>query len=337
MTTMRAWVVHEPGPLDSGPLRLVTRPVPTPGRDEVLVRVECCGVCRTDLHLAEGDLPPRRPDVSPGHQVVGRVVSTGSDVVEVAEGARVGVAWLRRTCGQCRWCRHGQENLCTAPEFTGWDADGGLAEYVVAPAAFTYPLPDDSPAELLAPLLCAGIIGYRALKRAEMPPGGRLGLYGFGSSAHLTAQLAVAQGAELYVVTRDEAGRKLAERLGAVWTGGLSDRPPVPLDAAIVFAPAGEVVPPALEAVGRGGNVALAGIHMTDVPSLDYARHLFLEKDLRSVTANTRADGEEFLRLAGRLGVRPEVTEYAFDELDKAMGDISGGRLGGSAVVRVSS
>jgi propanol-preferring alcohol dehydrogenase len=340
METMRAWVVHEPGPLDSEPLRLVTRPVPTPGPDEVLVRVECCGVCRTDLHLAEGDLPPRRPDVSPGHQVVGRVVSAGSDVAqgsEVAVGARVGVAWLRRTCGQCRWCRHGQENLCTAPEFTGWDADGGLAEYVVAPAAFTYPLLDGAPAELLAPLLCAGIIGYRALRRAELPQGGRLGLYGFGSSAHLTAQVASAQGAELYVATRDEGGRKLAERLGAVWTGGPTDRPPEALDAAIVFAPAGEIVPPALEAVGRGGVVVLAGIHMTDVPAMDYARHLFLEKVLRSVTANTRADGEEFLRLASRLGVRPEVTEYAFEDLDTAMSDLAEGRLAGSAVLRVSS
>jgi propanol-preferring alcohol dehydrogenase len=333
---MRAWVVEAPGPIGSGPLRLVERPVPDPAPDEVLVRVACCGVCRTDLHLAEGDLPPRRPRVTPGHQAVGEVVRVGDAVTGTAQGDRVGVAWLRRTCGACRWCRRGAENLCPTPSFTGWDADGGFAEYVVAPAAFTYPLPADVPAESLAPLLCAGIIGYRALQRAALPPGGRLGLYGFGSSAHLTAQLALAQGAELYVVTRDEGGRRLASELGATWTGESEARPPVPLDSAIVFAPAGELVPRALEALGRGGTVAVAGIHLSDIPPLVYDRHLFLEKDLRSVTANTRADGADFLRLAHRLGVTAHVVVYPFEELDRALTDVATGRSTGSAVLRVA-
>ena len=333
---MRAWIVESPGPIASGPLRLVERPEPEPARDEVLVRVVCCGVCRTDLHLAEGDLPPRRPGVTPGHQAVGEVVRAGEDVGDLAPGDRVGIAWLRRTCGACRWCRRGAENLCPTPSFTGWDADGGFAEYAVAPAAFTYRLPTDVPAESLAPLLCAGIIGYRALHRAALPPGGRLGLYGFGSSAHLTAQLALAQGAELYVVTRDEGGRRLATELGAVWTGAADARPPVPLDSAIIFAPAGELVPRALEAVGRGGTVAVAGIHLSDVPSLVYDRHLFLEKDLRSVTANTRADGADFLSLAHRLGVSAHVVGYPFEELDGALADVATGRATGSAVLRVA-
>jgi propanol-preferring alcohol dehydrogenase len=310
--------------------------LPEPARDEVLVRVVCCGVCRTDLHLAEGDLPPRRPGVTPGHQAVGEVVRAGEDVGDVAPGDRVGIAWLRRTCGACHWCRRGAENLCPTPSFTGWDADGGFAEYAVAPAAFSYRLPADVPAESLAPLLCAGIIGYRALHRAALPPGGRLGLYGFGSSAHLTAQLALAQGAELYVVTRDEGGRRLASELGAVWTGAADARPPVPLDSAIIFAPAGELVPRALEAVDRGGTVAVAGIHLSDVPSLVYDRHLFLEKDLRSVTANTRADGTDFLRLAHRLGVSAHVVGYPFEELEGALADVATGRATGSAVLRVA-
>jgi propanol-preferring alcohol dehydrogenase len=290
-------------------------------------------VCRTDLHLAEGDLPPRRAGTVPGHQVVGRVVGSGPDQTRFVDGDRVGIAWLRATCGHCRWCRSGAENLCPDSTYTGWDADGGFAEYAVVPAAYAYQLPEDPPDVVLAPLLCAGIIGYRALRRAELPAGGRLGLYGFGSSAHITAQVARARGADLYVVTRGDKGAVLARDLGAVWTGSPGEQPPTPLDSAIVFAPAGELVPEALAAVGRNGTVALAGIHMTDVPGFDYDRHLFLEKTLTSVTANTRADGEELLRLAPRLGVQVHVTEYAFDEVDRALADLAGGRLTGSAVI----
>jgi propanol-preferring alcohol dehydrogenase len=321
-----------------GRLRLGTRPRPTPGRGELLVEVRVCGVCRTDLHLVEGDLAPRRPagpPVVPGHQAVGRVAEVGPDVHDVGVGDRVGVAWLRRTCGECRWCREGRENLCPRSEYTGWDADGGLAEYCTVPAAYAYPLPGGFDDETVAPLLCAGIIGYRALRRARVPAGGRLGIYGFGSSAHITAQIARAQGAELYVMTRGEASRQLARDLGAVFVGGPADSPPVPLDSAIVFAPAGDLVPPALEALDRGGTLALAGIHLSDVPTLGYQRHLFYERDLRSVTSNTRRDGAELLRLASRLPLRVHTTSYALEEADRALRDLAAGTLAGSAVVRV--
>jgi len=299
----------------------------------VLLRVTSCGVCRTDLHLAEGDLAPRRANAVPGHQVIGRVVASGPDQHRFSAGDRAGIAWLRGTCGQCRWCRSGAENLCPESLYTGWDADGGFAEYAVVPAAFAYRLPEASPDRLLAPLLCAGIIGYRALRRAQLPPGGRLGIYGFGSSAHITAQVARARGAELYAVTRGAAGAELARSLGAVWVGGPEEPPPVELDSAIVFAPAGELVPLALAALGRGGTVALAGIHMTSVPPLDYDRHLFQEKTLTSVAANTRADGEELLRLAPRLGLDLHVSEYPFTEVDRALSDLASDRLSGSAVI----
>jgi propanol-preferring alcohol dehydrogenase len=330
---MRAWVVEHPGPATGTPLRLVERSVPEPGPGEVLVRVEACGVCRTDLHLAEGDLPQRRPGVAPGHQVVGTVVANGKGTSRFEAGARVGIAWLRSTCGECRWCREGRENLCPRSAYTGWDADGGFAEYAVVLAAFAYPLHPAMPAEQAAPLLCGGIIGYRALLRARLPPGGRLGLYGFGSSAHMTAQVARAQGAELYVMTRGEQNRELARTLGAAWVGDADATPPEPLDAAIVFAPVGTLVPVALAALARGGTLALAGIYMSEVPPLDYQQHLFLERDLRTVTSNTRRDGEELLALAARLDVRPHVTTYPFDRVDEALRDLATGHLSGSAVV----
>jgi propanol-preferring alcohol dehydrogenase len=248
-------------------------------------------------------------------------------------GDRVGIAWLRHTCGACRWCRRGAENLCPASRYTGWDDDGGLAELALVPAAFAYALPEEYDDVHVAPLLCAGIIGYRSLRRAALPPGGRLGVYGFGSSAHITAQVALAQGADLYVMSRGEGNRRLAEEVGATWVGGEADRPPVPLDSAIVFAPAGSLVPVALEALDRGGTLALAGIHMSEVPPLDHDRHLFRERDLRTVTSNTRRDGEELLALAARLGVRVHATAYPFDEADRALADLAAGRVSGSVVV----
>ena len=309
--------------------------MPEPGPAEVLVDVEVCGVCRTDLHLAEGDLAPRHPAVVPGHQVVGRVSALGAGADRFRPGDRVGIAWLRSTCGKCRWCRSGRENLCPDSRYTGWDAYGGFAEQAVVPEAFAYRLPDSADPVETAPLLCAGIIGYRSLQRANVPPGGRLGLYGFGSSAHLIAQVALAQGAELYVMTRGEEAQQLARELGAAWVGAADEAPPEPLDSAIVFAPAGPLVPVALEALGRGGTLALAGIHMSDVPPLDYERHLFLERDLRTVTSNTRRDGEELLALAARLGVRAHVTTYPFEEADRALADLEAGRFSGSAVLTV--
>lgn len=332
---MRCWVVSgRPGA--PGRIAAAERPTPEPVADEVLVRVLVCGVCRTDLHLADLDLPPRRPRTIPGHEVVGEVVATGDAARRFSTGDRVGIAWLRRTCGSCAPCRRGQENLCRASEYTGWTADGGFAEYAVVPEAFAYALPGSFRAADAAPLLCSGIIGYRALRRANLPPGGRLGIYGFGASAHLTAQLALAQGAEVHVLTRGEDARRLAVELGAASAGGADERPPVPLDAAILFAPVGDLVPVALAALDQGGTLAVAGIHLTDIPALDYQEHLFRERTLTSVTANTRADGEEFLRLAAALEIRPRTTSYAFDQVDQALDDLAGGALTGAAIVRIA-
>ncbi|MGH9279525.1 MAG: zinc-dependent alcohol dehydrogenase family protein [Acidimicrobiales bacterium] len=333
---MRAWVVSVPGPIDSGPLELERAPVPVPGPGEVRVRVRVCGVCRTDLHLAEGDLPPRRPRVVPGHEVVGVVDAVGPGASRLAVGARVGVAWLRWTCGQCRFCRRGRENLCVSPRFTGWDDDGGFAEYCVVDERYAYELPAGFGDEEAAPLLCAGIIGYRALKRASLPPGGRLGIYGFGASAHLAAQVAMAGGATVHVLTRSEAARRLALELGVASVGGASDVPPEPLDAAILFAPAGRLVPVALAALDRGGVLAVAGIYLSDIPALTYADHLFEERELRSVTANTRADGEELLAIAARIGLRPTTVPYPFESAGRALADLAHDRVTGAAVLRVS-
>jgi len=335
--SMRAWEVARPGPVDTGPLELVDRPVPAPGPGQVRVAVTVCGVCRTDLHVAEGDLPVHRPRVVPGHEVVGRVEVLGPGAGRFAVGDRVGVAWLAGTCGTCRFCRRGRENLCPYAVFTGWDLDGGYAEAVLVDERYAYRLPEGLDDDQAAPLLCAGIIGYRALRRTDLPSGGRLGIYGFGGSAHLTAQLALAQGAEVYVMTRSEEARRLAAELGAHWVGGADKPPPVPLDAAILFAPVGTLVPPALEALDRGGILAVAGIHLTDVPRLDYERDLFYERELRSVTANTRADGEDFLRLATRLGVRATTTAYPLARADEALADLAHDRLVGAAVLRIAS
>jgi propanol-preferring alcohol dehydrogenase len=331
---MRAWAVSGHGGAP-GRLVAVEREPPVPGADEVLVEVEACGVCRTDLHLADGDLAPRAPLRVPGHEVVGRVVSGGEDAGRFEPGDRVGIAWLRRTCGRCRFCRSGRENLCRGSTYTGWDADGGFAELAVVPEAYAYRLPEDVPATDLAPLLCSGIIGYRALKRAQLPPGGRLGIYGFGASAHLTAQLALAQGYELHVLTRGEDARRLALELGAASAGHADDAPPVPLDGAILFAPVGHLVPVALAALEQGGTLAVAGIHLTDVPTLDYQRHLFRERTLTSVTANTRADGEELLALAHATGMRAHVTTYDLGDADRALSDLADGAFAGAAALQV--
>ena len=330
---MRAWVVERPGPVDSGPLRPVELAVPEPGSGEVRVRVLACGVCRTDLHLAEGDLLPRRPRTVPGHEVVGTVEACGAGAGRFAVGDRIGIAWLRGTCGRCRWCRTGRENLCPAAVFTGWDADGGYAEHAVVPQAFAYRLPEGLADAVAAPLLCAGIVGYRALRRAELPPGGRLGIYGFGASAHIVAQVAIAQGATVHVLTRSAEARKLALELGAASAGPADAAPPEPLDAAVLFAPAGELVPVVMRALDQGGTLAVAGIHLTDVPRIVYAEELFREKQLRSVTANTRADGEEFLRLAAALHVRPTVTARPLAEADRALADLAADRVTGAAVL----
>jgi len=330
---MKAWAVTRPGPIDRGPLELVERPVPEPGPGEVRVRVSVCGVCRTDLHLAEGDLPPKRPGVVPGHEVVGRVDALGPGSARFPMGARVGIAWLRHTCGVCRFCSRGSENLCLAPGFTGWDADGGFAERAVVDERFAYSVPDAFDDEHAAPLLCAGIIGYRALRRAHLPPGGRLGIFGFGASAHLAAQVAMAEGATVHVLTRSDRARRLALELGAASARAATDAPPEPLDAAVLFAPAGELVAVALAALDRGGTLAVAGIHLTDIPPLSYQKHLFQERELRSVTANTRRDGEEFLSLAARIGLRVTTTRYPLAGADAALRDLAHDAVDGAAVL----
>lgn len=330
---MRAWIVTDPRPIEQGPLQLVEREDPEPGGREVLVRVEACGVCRTDLHLAEGDLAPRRPGTVPGHEVVGRVESVGPEATRFRVGDRVGIAWLRGTCGSCGWCRSGRENLCPRAEFTGWDADGGYAELTLVDEAFAYPVPEELSAEKAAPLLCSGIVGYRALKRATLPPGGRLGIYGFGASAHLVAQIALKQGAVVHVMTRSERAQRLALDLGAASATGAADPPPEPLDAAIMFAPVGQLVPPMMRALDRGGIGVIAGIHLSDVPGLVYENELFYEKELRSVTANTRADAEELLRLAATLDIEPTTTAHPLEDAAKTLRDLSADAYEGAAVL----
>ena len=331
MSSMRAWCTTG----EARGIALVRRPVPEPGPAEVLVRVEVCGICRTDLHVIDHEIPVHLGRVIPGHQAVGRVASVGSDVRSLGPGERVGVAWLRRTCGECSFCRRGAENLCPASQYTGWDAHGGFAEYLTAPAAYVYPLTEEMDAAETAPLLCAGIIGFRALERANLAPGGTLGIYGFGSSAHVTAQLAMAAGARVFAMTRGEQNRSLARRLGAAFVGGETDPPPEPVDAAIVFAPAGTLVPVALRATASGGTVVLAGIEMSDIPSLSYADALFRERDLRTVTANTRSDGIRLLALAANLRLRPSVGLIPFDGLSEAVADLRDGRASGSMVLQV--
>jgi propanol-preferring alcohol dehydrogenase len=332
---MRAWVVRRPGPIDEGPLVPVDRAVPEPMAGQVRVEVSTCGVCRTDLHLAEGDLAARHADVVPGHEIVGTVDALGAGASRFALGDRVGIAWLRSTCGTCRFCERGDENLCVSPRFTGWDDDGGYAEYAVVDERFAYALPPSFSDAAAAPLLCAGIIGFRALRRAEVPPGGRLGIYGFGASAHLAAQVAIAQGATVHVMTRSPDARQLALELGASSSGDTFDPPPELLDSAIIFAPAGEIVPAALAALDRGGTLALAGIHLTDIPPLHYATHLFQERQIRSVTANTRRDGEELLSIAASFGLHVATTVYDLDEADNALRDLAHDRVTGAAVLSV--
>jgi len=316
---------------------MVERPRPEPGRGEILVAVEVCGVCRTDLHVAEGDLAPRWPHVIPGHEVVGRVAGRGAGAARYHEGDRVGVAWLHRACGVCRFCAAGAENLCTAPRFTGWDADGGYAEYLAAPEDFVYALPERADARTLAPLLCAGIIGWRAYVRSGVAPGERLGLYGFGGSAHLVIQIARHFGNEVYVVSRGESHQALARELGATWVGDAGATPPVPLDGAILFAPAGEIVPAALAALDRGAVLAVAGIHLSGIPPLDYQAHLFQERELRSVTANTRADGRRLLELAEEVPLVTHTTPYPLERAGDALIDLKHDRIRGAAVLDLRS
>jgi propanol-preferring alcohol dehydrogenase len=341
MTTMLAAVLDEQGPAETRRLDVRRVEIPAVGPGEVLIRVAVCGVCRTDLHVVEGDLAPRKLPVIPGHQAVGEVVRCGEGVTAPALGERVGAAWLRSTCGTCRFCRSGRENLCESAAFNGWTADGGFAQYMAVPAQFLYRLPDGFPDTLAAPLLCAGIIGYRCMKvtglheRAGGWRNARLGIYGFGAAGHVVIQLARARGAHVYVCTRDkDRHQALAKELGAVWTGEAVEQPPEQLDAAIIFAPAGELVPPALQALDKGGVLVLGGIHMSDLPSLPYSL-VYGERIIRSVANNTRADGEEFLEEAARIPVRTHVHAFPLAQVNEALEALKNDAIRGAAVIQI--
>src|SRR5581483_9831834 len=318
---MKACLLHAPAPVESNPLEFAEVAMPQPARGEILVRVRACGVCRTDLHVVEGELPPRKSPIIPGHQVVGLVEENGPDAKRFAKGARVGVAWLHSTDGVCEYCLAGVENLCDQPTFTGWTVDGGYAEYMVAREDFVYPIPESFADEQAAPLLCAGIIGFRCLRLSGIKKGGRLGIYGFGAAAHVAIQVARHWDVEVYASTRDARHQKLALELGAAWAGGTLEEPPKKLDAAIVFAPAGEIVPAALRALHKGGVLVLGGIHMSPIPSFEYDL-LYGERVIRSVANNTRRDGEDFLRTAAEIPIHTEIREYPLEQANRALNDL---------------
>jgi len=336
---MKACVLPCPAPVETNPLRVADIPKPEPAAGEVLVKVHACGVCRTDLHVVEGELPPRKSPVVPGHQVVGIVEENGPAVDGAAPrfrpGARVGVAWLHRTDGLCEYCRSGRENLCENAAFTGWTVDGGYAEYITAPQDFIYPLPEGFADLHVAPLLCAGIIGFRTLRLSGVQPGGSLAMYGFGAAAHVAIQVARHWNIAVYAISRDPRHQQLARDLGARWAGGSGDEPPAKLDAALIFAPAGELVIDALRTLKRGGTVALGGIHMSPIPPLDY-QLLYHERMVRSVANNTRRDGEDFLRIAAAIPIHTEVREFALDEANQALGALKNDAIRGAAVLRIT-
>ena len=333
--SMKAMVLNATGPVEADPLAASTVELRRPGPKQIRIKVAVCGVCHTDLHTVEGELPARPLPIIPGHQVVGLVEARGEAAERFRLGQRVGTAWLYRTCQACNFCRAGNENLCPNAEFTGYDVPGGYAEYLVIDQDFAYELSAGLPDEQTAPLMCAGIIGYRALRLSNVSPGQRLGLYGFGASAHVTIQVARHLNCRVFVFSRSESHRELARQLGAEWCGRAEDQPPEKLDGSIIFAPAGPLVPVALEHLERGGTCALAGIYMSQIPPLDYERHLYNERTLRSVTASTRKDGEELLRLAAEVPVRTKVTTFPLDQANRALQLLKAGRIDGAAVLRL--
>jgi propanol-preferring alcohol dehydrogenase len=334
--TMRAMLLEKAKPAEETPLRPVELPTPVPGPGEMRVHVRVCGVCRTDLHIVEGELPLPKLPVVPGHQIVGEVDAVGSGVTKFREGDRVGVPWVYSTCGECAYCRRGAENLCEHGEFTGYHADGGYAEAMVARESFAYPLPRNFADLAAAPLLCAGIVGYRSLKLSQVKPGERLGMYGFGASAHVVMQVARHWGCEVFVFTRTEAHRQLAREYGAAWVGGAEDVPPAWLDAAVIFAPAGRLVLDALRVLRKGGTVAIADITMTPIPEINYDRLLYHERVVRSVANSTRADAHEFLSLAAEIPIRTEVQEFPLADANQALQAMKHSRIRGAAVLRIS-
>jgi len=333
---MKAMVLEEIASIDTSPLKQRDVPEPTPGPGEVRLRVRCCGICRTDLHVIEGELPRAKLPVIPGHQIVGVVDALGDRCRRFRPGQRIGVAWLRSTCGRCAYCTSGRENLCASQRFTGYHADGGFAEWAVVPEDFAYELPDAFADVDAAPLLCAGIVGYRAFKRSQPREGGTLAVYGFGSSASVILQIALHRRMRVYVVSRGREHRRLAEEMGATWVGERAEDMPVRVQSAIIFAPAGELVPQALEKLDRGGTLSLAGIYMTPIPEMDYERYVFYERDICSTTANTRLDGRELLAAAAGIPIRPRVSTYPLDQANRALQDLKADRMKGSGVLEVT-
>ncbi len=332
---MQACVLDSPAPVESNPLRMAALPRPAPGPGEVLIQVHACGVCRTDLHVVEGELPARKSPLVPGHQVAGTVEAMGAGASRFAKGARVGVPWLNRTDGTCEFCRSGRENLCEHAAFTGWMVDGGYAEYMVAPQDFVYRLPEGFADLHVAPLLCAGIIGFRTLRLSGVQPGGTLGMWGFGAAAHVAIQVARHWNIAVYAFSRDAKHRGLALDLGAAWAGGSFDAPPVKLDAALIFAPAGELVTAALATLKRGGTVSIGGIHMSPIPPIDYGQ-IYHERVIRSVANNTRQDGEDFLRIAAEIPIHTEVREFALEDANAALQALKHDAIRGAAVLRIA-
>ena len=331
---MKACILRSPAPIESNPLEYTDVPKPVPTGAQVLVRVNACGVCRTDLHVIEGELPSRKSPITPGHQVVGTIEAAGEGAKRYPLGTRVGIAWLHSTDGTCEFCRAGKENLCDQPSFTGYTVDGGYAEYALAEQDFVYPIPEGFADLAAAPLLCAGIIGFRCLRLANLQRGDRLGLYGFGAAASVAIQVARHWGADVYAATRDERHQKLALELGAKWAGGTVDAAPVKLDSAIIFAPAGEIVPAALKALKKGGTLALGGIHMSDIPPLDY-NLLYQERVVRSIANNTRQDGHDFLRVAAEIPIHTEIEVFPLAEANRALNALKNDAIRGAAVLQV--
>lgn len=334
MKTMKACVLHANRLVDQSPLMVEDVPLPEPRTGQIRIRVRACGICRTDLHVIEGELPERKLPLIPGHQVAGIVDARGPGADRFPPGQRVGVAWLHRTCGHCEYCLAGRENLCDKPDFTGYTVDGGYAQFMLADEEFVYALPEGFADLQAAPLLCAGIIGFRCLRLSGIQRGGRLGLYGFGAAAHIAIQIARFWGADVYAMTRDKRHQDLAMELGAKWAGGTVDAPPRSLDAAIVFAPAGEIVPAALKALRKGGALILGGIHMSNIPELPYSL-LYHERVVRSVANNTRSDGEDFLQTAARIPVQTHVEVFPLEEANRALNALKYDAIKGAAVLQV--
>lgn len=331
---MKAWVLPKPAPVETNPLELRELPVPEPREREVLVRVNACGICRTDLHVVEGELPPKKSNVIPGHQIVGIIERLGGGATKYRPGARVGIAWLHKTCGNCPYCRSGRENLCDFPDFTGYTVDGGYAEYALGHEDFVYPIPDGFADMQAAPLLCAGIIGFRCLRMSGIAPGGNLGIYGFGAAGHVCIQVARYWDVNVFVCTREEKHRRLAVELGATWAGGAIEEPPEKLDASIIFAPAGELVPPALQSLRKGGTLVLGGIHMSPIPSFPYAL-IYQERSIKSVANNTRQDGHDFLKLAAEIPIHTEVQLFSLEQANQALKALKHDGIRGAGVVQM--